>query len=71
MNLYDEYDIIEAQRMRADFTYRSFLSRDTTELDNFNKKIRVRLMREARVDSIGTYKRQANALELINQTMQG
>jgi len=28
-------------------------------------------MREARVDSIGTYKRQANALELINQTMQG
>jgi hypothetical protein len=46
MNLYDEYDIIEAQRMRADFTYRSFLSRDTTELDNFNKKIRERQIEE-------------------------
>lgn len=44
MSVYDDHDVIEAQRMSSDFLYRVFLSKNTTELDTFNKKIRERML---------------------------
>ena len=44
MSVYDDYDVIEAQRMSSDFLYRVFLAKNTRELDTFNKKTRERIL---------------------------